>query len=100
LGFARGFGLSLLQLFFGILDLYTWVIIIRALLSWVSPDPYNPIVRMLAIVTEPVLRPLRRLVPPHKLGGLDLSPLLAILAIQFVKNGILYSFGLAPRFFY
>jgi len=97
LGFARGFGYSLLTLLLGVLDLYTWVIIIRALLSWVSPDPYNPIVRALAMLTEPVLRPLRRLVPPHKLGGLDLSPLLAILAILFVKNGILYTFGLGPR---
>ena len=97
MGFARGFGYSLLTLLLGVLDLYTWVIIIRALLSWVAPDPYNPIVRALAMLTEPLLRPLRRLVPPHKLGGLDLSPLLAILAIQFIKNGILYTFGLGPR---
>jgi YggT family protein len=97
LGLARGFGLSLLQLVAGIFDLFTWVIIIRALLSWVSPDPYNPIVRTLTMVTEPVLRPLRRLVPPHRLGGIDLSPLLAILILQFVKNGILYSVGFGPR---
>jgi YggT family protein len=73
------------------------VVIIRALISWVSPNPYNPIVRMLATVTEPVLRPLRRLVPPHKLGGIDLSPLLAVLLLQLVKNGIIYSLGLRPR---
>lgn len=97
MGFARGFGLSLLQLFLGVVDLYTWVIIIRALLSWVAPDPYNPIVRALAMLTEPVLRPFRRLVPPHRLGGVDLSPLLAVLALQFLKNGILYSFGFGPR---
>jgi YggT family protein len=76
------------------------VIIIRALLSWVSPDPYNPIVRVLAAATEPVLRPLRRLVPPRKLGGVDLSPLLAVLLIQFVKNGIVYSLGLRPSFLF
>lgn len=79
------------------LDIYTWVILIRALLSWVSPDPHNPLVRMLVLVTEPVLRPLRRLVPPHRVGGLDLSPLIAILALQFVKNGIIYSLGYSPR---
>lgn len=79
------------------LDLYTWVILIRALLSWVSPDPHNPLVRMLALATEPVLRPLRRLVPPRRFGGLDLSPLVAILALQFVKNGIIYSLGYSPR---
>lgn len=97
MGFARGFGLSLLQLVLGLFDVYIWMIIIRALLSWVSPDPYNPIVRFLVLTTEPVLRPLRRLVPPHRLGGLDLSPLLAILGLMFVKNGILYSLGLGPR---
>lgn len=97
MNFARGFGFSFLQLLFAVLDLYTWVLIIRALLSWVSPDPHNPIVRALARLTEPVLRPLRQLVPPHKLGGLDLSPMLAILLIQFVKNGLIYSLGGQPR---
>jgi YggT family protein len=92
--------LSLLQIVLAVFDLYTWVIIIRALISWVSPDPYNPLVRMLASATEPLLRPLRKLVPPHKLGGLDLSPLLAILLIQFVKNGIVYSLGYSPRFLF
>lgn len=94
MNFARGFGFSLLQLFLTLLDIYTWVIIIRALISWVSPDPYNPIVQILHRVTEPVLRPVRRLIPPHKLGGLDLSPLVVLLAIQFIKYFLIYS--LAP----
>lgn len=97
MNFARGFGLSLLQIVLGLLQLYTWVIIIRAVISWVSPDPYNPIVRTLVVITEPVLRPLRRLVPPHKLGGVDLSPLLAILLIQFVRTGLVYSLGISGR---
>jgi len=95
--FARGFGFSLIQLVLGLLQLYTWILIIRALISWVSPDPYNPIVRTLALVTEPVLRPIRRLIPPHKLGGIDLSPLVAILLIQFVRTGLVYSLGLSGR---
>ncbi len=66
------------------LTLYMWLIIIRALLSWVNPDPYNPIVRFLYGVTEPVLSRIRRFVPP--LGGIDLSPLVAILAIVFLKQ--------------
>jgi len=70
---------------------------VRALLSWVSPDPYNPIVRALAAVTEPVLRPLRRLVPPRRLGGLDISPLIALLLIEFLINGIVLSLGLSAR---
>jgi YggT family protein len=89
--FARGFGFAMLQLVLSVLDIYTWVVIIRALISWVSPDPYNPIVQILARLTEPLQRPLRRLVPPHKLGGLDLSPLLLILVIQLVKYTLVYS---------
>jgi YggT family protein len=63
---------------------YFWIIIARALLSWVSPDPYNPIVRFLYRVTEPVLRPIRDRLPTFQLG-LDLSPLVVLLALQFVQ---------------
>ena len=55
-----GFGLSLLQVVVGLLEVYFWVVLVRALISWVSPDPYNPIVRFLVLVTEPVLRPRSR----------------------------------------
>lgn len=96
----RGFGLSLLQVVVGLLDVYFWVVFARAVLSWVSPDPSNPIVRFLVLVTEPALRPFRRLLPPQKLGGLDLSPLVLLVLIQFVKNGLVYSFGFRPRFFF
>lgn len=95
--FAQGFGWSLLELLLGLMTLYIWIIIIRALLSWVSPDPGNPLVRILVKITEPVLRPLRRLIPPHKVGGLDLSPMIAILLLVFLKNGILYSLGIRVR---
>lgn len=97
MNFVQGFGLSLLQIVLGLLQLYTWVIVVRALISWVSPDPYNPIVRTLVVITEPLLRPLRRLVPPGKLGGVDLSPLLAILLVQFVRTGLVYSLGVPGR---
>ena len=65
------------------LTIYLWVVIIGALISWVSPDPYNPIVQFLHRVTEPALRPIRRAVPP--VGGLDFSPLILILAIYFLQ---------------
>lgn len=66
-----------------LLTFYMFVIIIDALLSWVSPDPYNPVVRILHQLTEPVLRPIRRLIP---FGiGIDFSPILAILAISFLR---------------
>lgn len=71
-----------------VLDIYLWVIIIRALISWVNPDPYNPIVQLLHRMTEPVLRPLRKLVPPYRIG-VDLSPLIAILIIYFLQFALI-----------
>jgi YggT family protein len=67
-----------------VLSLYTWVIIIRALLSWVNPDPYNTIVRFLYRATEPVLKPVRRWLPFRNFG-IDLSPIVVILAIMFLQ---------------
>jgi YggT family protein len=67
------------------LTIYMWVIIARALLSWVNPDPYNPIVRFLYNITEPVLGYIRRRVPLI-FGGLDLSPILVLLAIVFLQR--------------
>jgi len=87
---ARGFGFSLIELAFQLVNLYMWAIIIRALLSWVSPDPYNPIVRFLERLTEPVLRPIRKLLPPHRIG-IDLSPLIAVLLIQFLVQTLRYA---------
>jgi YggT family protein len=63
-----------------------WLVIIAALISWVSPDPRNPIVRFLYVTTEPMFRPFRRLLPPSRTGGLDLSPLFVILAIYLVSR--------------
>ena len=66
-----------------VLWLYMWVIIARALISWVNPDPWNPIVRFLERVTEPVLAPIRRWVGWRM--GIDLSPIIAILIIDFLQ---------------
>lgn len=68
-----------------LLSVLYWLIIIRALLSWVNPDPYNPIVQMLHSITEPVLYPIRRFLPFSFKLGLDISPILAILALVFLK---------------
>jgi len=68
-----------------ILSLFFWAIIVRALLSWVNPDPYNMIVQALYRITEPVLAPLRRLLPIGSLG-IDVSPFLACLVIIFVQT--------------
>jgi YggT family protein len=72
-----------------LLEIYAYVIIAAALLSWVSPDPRNPIVMFLRQITEPVLAPVRRLLPPWKTAGLDLSPVIVLIAIQFVERVIL-----------
>jgi YggT family protein len=74
-----------------LLYLYSYVIIAAALISWVSPDPRNPIVQVLRQITEPVLAPVRRMLPPWKTGGLDLSPIIVLLAIQFIERVVLHS---------
>ncbi|MCK6553435.1 YggT family protein [Candidatus Binatia bacterium] len=77
--------LGIAQVLQVILNLYMWVVIARAVISWVNPDPYNPIVRFLYSATEPVLAPLRRRVPLFA-GGIDFSPILVILAIMFLQG--------------
>jgi YggT family protein len=67
-----------------VLTIYMWIIIARALISWVNPDPYNKIVIFLYRVTEPVLRPVRRLMPWRNMG-IDLSPIIVMLAILFLQ---------------
>lgn len=73
-----------------LLSAYMWIIIISALVSWVNPDPYNPIVRFLYTVTEPVLRRVRRIIG-FRTGIIDLSPMIVILAIMFVKFFLIQS---------
>ncbi|MEW5747090.1 MAG: YggT family protein [Nitrospirota bacterium] len=73
-----------------LLDIYKWIIIITALISWVNPDPYNPIVRFLYSITEPVLTPIRRLIG-YRLGPIDISPLVVILAIIFIQKFLISS---------
>jgi YggT family protein len=66
------------------LTLYMWIIIARAVISWVNPDPYNKIVIFLYRVTEPVLRPVRRILPLRNIG-IDISPIIVILVIFFLQ---------------
>lgn len=76
---------SILTVVIGIISLYKWVIIISALLSWVNPDPYNPIVQMLHRLTEPAYRFVRRLIPTA-FGGIDLTPLIIVFALIFLET--------------
>ncbi len=68
-----------------VLTIYMWIIIARAILSWVNPDPYNPIVRFLYSVTEPVLYAIRRRLPVF-FSGIDFSPVIVILVIIFLQR--------------
>jgi len=76
---------GVLEVFFIILTMIQWLVIAAALISWVSPDPRNPIVQFLYKTTEPILRPFRRILPPSRTGGIDISPILVILLIVFLK---------------
>ena len=75
-----------------ILQLYMWIVIARAILSWVSPDPRNPIVRFLYNATEPLLYRVRRALPIFA-GGIDFSPLIVIFAIYFLQMFLVASLG-------
>lgn len=73
-----------------VLTIYMWVIIIRALISWVNPDPYNQIVQLLYRVTEPVMAPIRRWIPFGGMG-IDISPIIVILVIIFLQSFLIRS---------
>jgi len=77
------------------LTFYMWIVIAGAVLSWVSPDPYNPIVRFINMATEPVFYQIRKRLPVN-FGGLDISPIVVILAIIFLQTFVVNSLhGLA-----
>ena len=82
----ENFIIALARVIHLVLSLMVWLIIGRALISWFSPDPYNPLVQFLFRVTEPVLSPIRNVLPYF--GGIDLSPIVVLLAIEFFKSFI------------
>jgi len=73
-----------------VLTFYMWIVVARAVLSWVNPDPYNPIVRFIHSVTEPILDPIRTRLTVG-FGGIDISPIIVILGIVFLQNFIVNS---------
>jgi len=82
-----------------IIPLVYWLVIIRAIISWFSPDPYNTLVQLLYKLTEPILYPFRRLIPVYNIG-IDISPILAILALVFLQKFLvtsLYQLGALLR---
>jgi YggT family protein len=73
-----------------IIDIFIFAIFVQAILSWINPDPHNPVSGLLRSLTSPVLRPVRKLLP--MMGGLDLSPIVALIGLMFIKRIILYMF--------
>ena len=74
---------ALAQILHMIINIYIWVVIIAALVTWVRPDPFNPIVQTLFRLTEPVYAWIRRYIPTV-IGGIDLAPLIVIFGLQFI----------------
>ena len=81
---VNNFMMAIAQLINFVLTAYMWIIIGRAVISWVNADPYNPIVRFIYEVTEPVLSRIRRILPIN-FGGIDFSPMVLILVIMFLQ---------------
>ena len=79
------FATAVLQVVLVILSIIKWLVIIAAVISWVNPDPRNAIVQFLYKTTNPILRPFRKILPPSRTGGIDLSPILVILVILFLE---------------
>ena len=77
-----------------LLIIYMWVVIIRAVLSWIHVPSLYPVAVILHRLTEPVLRPLRRLIPPSKVGGIDITPMIVVLIILFVDSFLVKSLSL------
>ena len=91
------FFMAIAKVFDVLLIFYMWVVIARAVLSWVSPDPYNPIVRFIHNTTEPVLYRIRSYIPVN-FGGIDFSPIIVLLAVIFLRTFVvstLMRFGAA-----
>lgn len=81
-----------------VLSIFMWIVIARAILSWVNPDPYNPIVRFIHNITEPVLHQIRKRLPLN-FGGIDFSPIIVLLAVIFLQQFVvqsLYELALRP----
>ncbi|MGD0235297.1 MAG: YggT family protein [Syntrophorhabdales bacterium] len=80
--------IKLIWLVSRLLDIYIWIVIIRAVLSWVRPDPYNPIVRFICNLVDPVTYRLSRIIPT-RVGMVDLSPLILIVIVQLIRSYLL-----------
>ena len=89
--FVQNVILAVVDLLAIVLNLYFWVVIVAAVLSWVRPDPYNPVVRALRTLTEPVFYRVRKWLPFTYTSGLDFSPVVVLLAIELFNRIVIKS---------
>jgi YggT family protein len=82
---------AIAQVLAALLQIYFWIIIAAALVSWVRPDPYNPVVRALYALTEPVLYRVRKWLPFTYISGIDFSPVVVLIVIQLIENIVVRS---------
>lgn len=75
----------------GLLNVYFWIVIVAALISWIRPDPYNVIVRTLRSLTEPVFYRVRKWLPFTYAGGMDFSPIIVLVAIELINRIVIKS---------
>jgi YggT family protein len=88
-GLGTGVAIGLVQVVSMLFQLVIWLIIAAALVTWVSPDPRNPVVQFLFKSTEWILKPCRKVLPPRWTGGIDFSPIVAILLIVLLRAIVL-----------
>ena len=86
--FVQNVILAVVDLLAIVLNLYFWVVIVAAVLSWVRPDPYNPVVRALRTLTEPVFYRVRKWLPFTYTNGIDFSPVVVLLVIVFILQSL------------
>jgi len=92
--FLANFLLAVSKIFHFLLMIYMWVLILRAFFSWIPSPSLRPLAVILYNLTEPILKPIRRYVPPYKTGGLDISPMILIILIVFIDTFLIKSLTL------
>ncbi|MFA5928366.1 MAG: YggT family protein [Candidatus Margulisiibacteriota bacterium] len=81
------------MIFYNLIDIIfrvlSFLILIRVIISWIPHDPYHPLINIIYQITEPILRPIQGIVPPSRMGGLDISPIIALFLLSFLKSAIM-----------
>lgn len=92
--FLANFLLAISKILHILLMIYMWILILRAVFSWIPAPSLRPLAIILYNLTEPLLKPIRRYVPPYKMGGLDISPMILIILIVFIDTFLIKSLDL------